>query len=148
MTTDVSFRAYTPQDRDDCLCLFDDNCPEFFAVNEREDYAGFLDSFPSEYEVCTLNGVIIGAYGLLEENKDWSNLNWILISPNRQGKGIGSKFMHRIISQGKVVKLLGIKIAASHLSAPFFSKYGAIQINEIENGWGIGMHRIDMELKL
>ena len=148
MTTDINFRSYALQDRDDCLGLFDNNCPEFFAVNEREDYTDFLNSLPSGYEVCILNDVIVGAYGLVGENEYWSILNWILIYPDVQGKGIGSKFMNRIISQGRASKLLGIRIAASHLSAPFFEKHGAIKIKEIENGWGIGMHRIDMELKL
>jgi len=39
-----------------------------------------------------------------------------------------------------------IDIAASHLSSPFFSKFGAITKNTIKDGWGIGMHRVDMEL--
>ena len=68
MTTDINFRSYALQDRDDCLGLFDNNCPEFFAVNEREDYTGFLNSLPSGYEVCILNDVIVGAYGLVGEN--------------------------------------------------------------------------------
>ena len=41
-----------------------------------------------------------------------------------------------------------IDIAASHLSAPFFAKFGAMIIKEIKDGWGLNMHRIDMELLL
>ncbi|MGI2223987.1 GNAT family N-acetyltransferase [Shewanella frigidimarina] len=148
MKTDISFRFYARQDREACLNIFDDNCPEFFAPNERVDYADFLDSLPAEYEVSVLNGVIVGAYGLEGKEPEWRNLNWILISPKVQGIGIGSTFMNRVVSKGTAVNLTGIKIAASHLSAPFFAKYGALPIREIENGWGIGMHRIDMELTL
>lgn len=148
MTTDISFRYYTSEDREACLTIFDENCPEYFALNERVDYAEFLDSSPTEYEVCVLNGIIVGAYGLVDTEQEWRALNWILISPEVQGGGIGSEFMNRVVSMGKAAKLVGIKIAASHLSAPFFAKHGAIPIRELENGWGMGMHRIDMELTL
>ena len=38
----MQFRAYQPADREACLALFDENCPAFFAPNEREDYEAFL----------------------------------------------------------------------------------------------------------
>ncbi|CCQ10838.1 hypothetical protein PALB_17120 [Pseudoalteromonas luteoviolacea B = ATCC 29581] len=41
-----------------------------------------------------------------------------------------------------------IDIAASHLSAPFFEKFGEKTIKEITDGWGLDMHRVDMELLL
>lgn len=148
MTISISFRFYTPEDREACLAIFDDNCPEFFALNERVDYAQFLDSVPTEYEVCILDGVIVGAFGLVGKEQEWRELNWILISPKVQGLGIGSIIVKRVVSIGKAAKLMGLKIAASHLSAPFFAKHGATHIREVENGWGIGMHRIDMELKI
>ncbi|MBU2280056.1 MAG: GNAT family N-acetyltransferase [Gammaproteobacteria bacterium] len=147
MTADISFRFYTPQDRASCLAIFDQNCPKFFASNERVDYAQFLDSSPSGYEVCVLEGAVIGAYGLMGTGLAWRNLNWILISPQVQGIGIGSRFIERVVRIGTIANLTGINIAASHLSASFFAKHGAKPLAEIENGWGIGMHRIDMELK-
>ncbi len=36
--------------------LFDANCPEFFAPNERLDYAEFLDSNLLGYELCLTGG--------------------------------------------------------------------------------------------
>lgn len=146
MTVEVNFRYYKSQDREDCLKIFDANCPKFFASNERSDYAAFLDASPTAYEVCILNGDIVGAFGLLGDEPLYQSINWIMISPSAQGYGIGSIFMDRAISVAKRNKLEHIKIAASHLSAPFFSKYGAVSVSELENGWGLGMHRVDMEL--
>jgi hypothetical protein len=37
-----------------------------------------------------------------------------------------------------------VKIAASHLSAPFFAKFGAVPLRTTDDGWGPGMHRVDM----
>ncbi len=148
MLSSISFRLYTPSDREACLGIFDDNCPEYFAVNERSDYAEFLDNCPQGYEVCVMNGEVIGAYGLCGDSEHCRNLNWILISPNTQGLGVGREFMSRAIHCAKDLNVAQINIAASHLSAPFFAKYGAEEVSEIPDGWGIGMHRIDMELKL
>ncbi len=148
MTTEVHFRSYQLQDREDCLKIFDANCPEFFAANERSDYANFLDANPEAYEVCLSGNNIIGAFGLIGEVPIYKSINWIMISPRSQGLGIGSIFMNRAISLAKSHKLNHIKIAASHLSEPFFTKYGAVSVGEIENGWGPNMHRIDMELYL
>ncbi len=146
--SDISFRFYRADDREACLALFDENCPAFFAANERADYAEFLDTQPSEYQVCLKADVIIGAFGLMGSAADWRDLNWILISPHSQGLGLGTQFIRRVVQQAKSAGLTGITIATSHLAEPFFAKHGASRIREIEHGWGKGMHRVDMELKL
>ena len=148
MTVDISFRYYKNQDREDCLKVFDENCPDFFAPNERSDYADFLDSNPEAYEVCLLGGDIIGAFGLSGNELLHKSINWIMISPRSQGFGIGSIFMERAINLANDSGLSHIEIAASHLSAPFFAKYGALSISEVKDGWGPDMHRVDMELHL
>ncbi|MGR5445056.1 GNAT family N-acetyltransferase [Vibrio jasicida] len=144
MANNISFRSFLPSEKEDCLCIFDENCPEYFATNEREDYADFLDSDPQGYEVCFLNGELVGAYGLSGKIQAFHSLNWILISPKAQGMKIGHEFM----SRAKRLNIPQIKIAASHLSAPFFAKYVAVELSHIPDGWGKDMHRIDMELNL
>lgn len=63
--SDISFRFYRADDREACLALFDENCPAFFAANERADYAEFLDTQQREYEVCLKANVIAGSFGLM-----------------------------------------------------------------------------------
>jgi hypothetical protein len=41
-----------------------------------------------------------------------------------------------------------VDIAASQKSAAFFARFGAVTLKVVDNGWGTGMHRIDMELPL
>ena len=62
--------------------------------------------------------------------------------------GIGSAMMQRALAQAGDLGLKQIVIAASHLSAPFFVKFGAVVVSETHDGWGPGMHRWDMELHL
>ncbi|SON52067.1 GNAT family N-acetyltransferase [Vibrio tapetis] len=148
MPSHISFKAFTPSNKNACLRIFDANCPTYFAENERADYAAFLENNPEGYDVCVYNNDIVGAYGLCGSDQEFRELNWILISPSAQGIGIGHEFLSRAIESARSLNLTQIKIAASHLSAPFFAKYGALEICEIPDGWGLGMHRIDMELNL
>jgi hypothetical protein len=41
-----------------------------------------------------------------------------------------------------------VRISASHKSAPFFERFGAEPTSVTEDGWGPGMHRVQMELQL
>ena len=48
----VKFRQYASSDRDKRLTLFDRNCPEYFAPNERSDYWQFLNFNLAKYQLC------------------------------------------------------------------------------------------------
>ena len=54
----------------------------------------------------------------------------------------------RGIGVAQEAKVEHIKIAANHLSAPFFAKFGAKTVLETKDGWAPDMHRVDMELHL
>ncbi|AOW13827.1 acetyltransferase [Hydrogenophaga crassostreae] len=148
MTGSATFTPYSPTDKLACLGLFDANCPAFFAPNERLDYEGFLDGNPLNYELCLIDGRIAGAFGLMGDGLQAKSLNWILLDPGSHGKGIGSAIMMRITDGGRASGVSLVTIAASHKSAPFFAKFGAAERSTIEDGWGPGMHRIDMELRI
>jgi GNAT superfamily N-acetyltransferase len=144
----VTFRAYVSTDKNVCLSLFDANCPAYFAPNERRDYSAFLDANPPGYEICLRDEAVVGAFGLIGELADHRSLNWILIDPKTQGRGIGSATMSRVVDLARAAGISVVRIAASHKSAPFFSKFGAVQIKLSEHGWGPNMHRVDMEIRL
>ncbi len=146
---EVAFKSYSSSDKERCLALFDSNCPEYFAPNERRDYENFLSSNPSGYEVCIGNKKIAGAFGLFkEENNNHCRLDSILLSPDAQGKGIGSIIMDRVVMQAKDFGVDRVFIATSHKADKFFKKKGAVKLSETKHGWGPDMHRIDMELHL
>jgi GNAT superfamily N-acetyltransferase len=145
---DIMFRAYCDADNDDCTSIFDANCPEFFAPNERKDFVAFLEVGSGGYEVCEIEGKVCGAFGLFADGKDVKALNWIMIDPEAQGSGVGSAIMARIIGLGRRSESRMIRIAASHKSAPFFARFGATTISSTKDGWGRGMDRVDMELVL
>lgn len=140
------FRPYRESDRETCLQLFDGNCPTFFASNERTDYERFLDDALDRYQVCLVDGHIVGAYGLYPDGPDRLALRWIVLSPQVQGRGLGTVMMTRIVEQLRRVEGARLRISASHKSAPFFARFGARERSLIPDGWGPGMHRVEMEL--
>ena len=142
------FRSYSSPDRDACLAVFDANCPTYFAPNERLDYMSFLDAVPDSYEVCEVAGCVVAAFGLVNDARKGVSLNWIMLDPQSQGVGLGTAIMKRVISRGRASQSSLIRIAASHKSAPFFAKFGAVAKVHTEDGWGPGMDRVDMELHL
>lgn len=143
----ATFRRYASADRDTCLRLFDAMCPKYFAPNERADYEAFMTDADGDYQVCLVEGQVTGAYGVLAEGPTGLALRWILIAPEHHGHGLGSAIMHRVVAavraRGPSARLY---IGASHLSAPFFARFGARELLTTPNGWGPGMHRVDMEL--
>jgi len=146
--SETRFRDYAESDRSVCLAIFDANCPEFFAPNERDDYLGFLDSDPDGYEVCLIDNRVAGAFGVFAHEKNSVSLNWILLDPDVQGVGVGSKIMARAIEAASSHGAKALAIAASHKSAPFFERFGAVAQEFTEHGWGPDMHRIDMSLPI
>ncbi len=145
----IRFSDYNAKHYRECLELFDENCPRYFAVNEKEDYIEFLKSEPSSYLVGSVGSLLVSAFGLTPEpTTPRGRLTWILVHPKSKGNGIGAQMMSIVKNVASEKNFTAIDIAASHLSAPFFKKYGAVELNKILNGWGENMHRIDMEIKL
>jgi GNAT superfamily N-acetyltransferase len=145
---DVTFRPYSDADYQACVDIFDANCPEFFAPNEREEYTAFLRDLHEGYEVCHVDGHVAGAFGLSRAGEMARGLDWILLDPRVQGVGIGTRIMKRVAHVGRTSGAKLVRISASHKSAPFFARFGAKAISVTKNGWGPGMHRVEMELQL
>ncbi|MBT3067521.1 GNAT family N-acetyltransferase [Rhodoferax sp. U11-2br] len=148
MDIQVHFRPYSRNERETCLGLFDANCPEFFAPGERLDYASFLDTGSACYELCQVQGQVVGAFGLTGHGRLCRSVSWLLLHPSFQDMGIGSAVMARLIRLAISLGLELVEIAASHKSAPFFTKFGAVINGFIPDGWGAGMHRVDMALAI
>jgi GNAT superfamily N-acetyltransferase len=148
MAPTVTFMPYLPTYKEACLKLFDANCPEFFDPNERTDYENFLEANPKDYELCFVEGSVVGAFGLMGDGTCHRNLSWILLDPSSQGLGIGAMIMERVVLNASESDVRVINIAASHKSAPFFAKFGSTEVTVTTNGWGPGIHRVDMVLRL
>lgn len=146
----MKFVPYSAKHYEGCLALFDENCPAYFAENEREDYASYLKTMGNPYKVLEgPEGALIAAYGVaFIEAERRARVTWIMVSPKGQGTGVGRHMMEEIIACAVDMKATALDIATSQHAAAFFAKFGARETRVIKDGWAKGMHRIDMELKL
>ncbi len=144
----VIFKDYEARDKTACLSLFDENCPEFFAPNEKADFEKFLDSEPDGYQLCISDGEIVGVFGVIPETDVSCSIVWIMLGAKAQGKGVGTKMMRKALGRAKMLNAQKVHIATSHVAYKFFEKFGATIIKETTNGWGPDMHRIDMLITL
>jgi len=143
-----AFRPYRNDDFEACMRIFDENCPEYLAPIERQDYEEFLKASPENYEVCEFSGQVIGAFGLSGNSKTETRLEWIIVGTNSQGLGVGAKIMDRVIQLGRKSNTKAIGLATSQFVAAFFEKCGATTIATTKDGWAVGYDRIDMVLPL
>ena len=96
----LSFRPYRQADFATCMRIFDGNCPEYLAAWERQEYEHYLTSDPQGYEVCELDGCVLGVFGVSENENGEARLNWILIDAQSHGAGLGRNIMHRALESG------------------------------------------------
>lgn len=150
---DAQFLPYGPEYKQATLELFDANCPAYFAPNEREYFTKFLETAsPSHFFVVksASSGEVIGTCGVQDEGSDdgkWS-IRWVLVRPQQQGKGLGRAMMGHLTSRARQGGASHVDIGASHVSCDFYAKFGARQVSYIPDGWGPGMHRVDMRIDL
>ena len=142
----LEFVDFSRDKQPQCLGLFDLNCPDFFAPNERQEYQDFLQQADGAYQLGFLQDELVAAFGLGPgTSSDRARIQWIMVHPARKGQGVGSQMLAHARSRAVAGGAAVVDIAASHLSAPFFARAGAREVSYQENGWGEGMHRVDME---
>lgn len=144
----MEFKEYTPQDYQDCLELFELNCPSFFAEEEREDYTRYLESNNDVYLLGYQGSSLVCCFGIGDISKDVSSLTWIMVHPGHHRGGYGREMMSYFLGHVKEQSKKKVLVSTSQHAEAFFGKYGAKRLKFTEDGWGKGMHRIDMEIPL
>jgi len=143
----LEFKNYSMESFNDCIELFDLNCPEFFASIEKNDYIEFLNQTKEGYVTIHHDSILIGAYGVHKTSSESASQSWTLIHPKYQNQGIGRLIMERVFSYLESNQLDNLFLSTSQQTEAFFLKFGAIRIDYIENGWDEGLHRIEMKIE-
>ena len=143
----LEFKDYSMESCNDCIELFNLNCPEFFASIEKNDYIEFLNQTKEGYVTIHHDSILIGAYGVHKTSSESASQSWTLIHPKYQNQGIGRLIMERVFSYLESNQLDNLFLSTSQQTEAFFLKFGAIRIDYIENGWDEGLHRIEMKIE-
>lgn len=148
--TPLQLRSYTAIDRDACLSIFDSNRLGFFAAEERDAFEAFLDDLGCDYFVIEAKGEIVGCGGFWLDRKDGQAvLVWGMVRNNHHLQGIGSYLLlARLQTIGLQVPDIMVMLDTSQHTADFYARFG-FEVRKItENGYGRGLHRYDMSLRL
>lgn len=148
--TGLNFRRYAPGDRDACVEIFVGNTPQFFGVDELDDFRKFLDVLPCAYYVATRSDEVLacGGYGL-NESRNTVVLAWGMARADLHRKGLGTFMLVERLKQiyrdfGETV----VDMDTSQYSQGFFERFGFRAGNVTENFYAPGLHRVDMDLVL
>jgi len=142
------FRPYAPTDQQDCLAIFDSNTPQFFGVDERPDFFGFLSRQPCPYYVVERDGKIVASGGNYTRVNDGDAfLVWGMVHKDHHRQGIGTLLLQERL---KLIFLhepgARVVIDTSQHSQAFFARFGFQAKSLTENHYAPGLHRVDMEL--
>ena len=141
---------YAVEDRTACLALFDSNSPEFFAPEERADYATFLDRLPCRYLVMTAprKGVIAaGGYYLTEEPR-LGALAWGLVARSWHHRGVGRELLLVRLSHLRAGGALTVRVRTSQRTREFFERAGFHAVRVVEGGFAPDIDLVELRLQL
>lgn len=142
-------RDYTPKDFDEVLRIFDENVPQYFALDERADLIHYLNNGLDEYHLVELDGEIVAAGGInyFVDSLDSARLSWDFVSVEYHGKGIGGKLIQFQIDRlKKNSKIKQIIVRTSQHAYGFYQKNG-FQLEKIEKDyWAEGFDLYLMEI--
>ena len=150
----MEFKPYSQDGMAACLEMFDLNCPRFFAREERSDYSYFLQQLPflrSTHTIYLLGWRgqrLIACFGMARVSSETCALTWVMVHPEYQRQGCGKEMMLQLFAMAEAARYRKIAVSTSQHADQFFARFGAVTLRSQNDGWGPGMHRLDMEINL
>ncbi|ADY51103.1 GCN5-related N-acetyltransferase [Pseudopedobacter saltans DSM 12145] len=137
---DFNIRAYEQKDREPLLKILKQNVPLHFAELEVADFNNYLDEYVECYFVVESGITLIGAGGInLDKENNNAKISWDFISPDYQGKGIGSKLLkYRINIIQSMPDIKQIIVRTSQTAYQFYQKNGFVLEKVEKNYWADG----------
>lgn len=153
----ILIEPYTKGFHDDCIRLFESNCPPFFDPAELNDLKNWLQGFDESYNpystsagnyfyVAKVEGQMVGCAGFyILKYKATANMMWGMIDRKEHGKGYGkSLFQFRVEEIRRSFPEHRITLDTSQHTFRFFEKLGFKIVKITPNGYGEGLDRYDM----
>lgn len=147
-------RVYNDPDRAACLSLFDTNTPDFFDPDEREEFMLYLDDLSergpnAEYLVLVAGASVLACGGLYVTENLEAGLAWGMVARDHHGAGLGKRLLlERLRRIARRANVRAVVLDTSQRSSGFFERFGFQVVRVTEDGYGEGLHRVDMKLEL
>ena len=143
----MELRPYRSDDAAACLALFDTNVPAYFASEERPGYAEFLAAMPVPYLVLLEDDRIVGCGGVGLRDGE-ARMCWGIVDGARHRAGLGTRLLLERLVAGAELGATRAGLDTIPRTVPFFARFGFVVVREVEDGYGPGLHRRDMQLVL
>jgi N-acetylglutamate synthase-like GNAT family acetyltransferase len=146
----MNLRPYLPTDRAACLGVFNSNVPEYFDPVERTGFEAFLDHPECRYFVMEHDDALLGCGGYaVAQQEGLASLVWGMIGRDSHKRGLGRfLLLYRLREIGKAGGIQVVRLDTSQKAEPFFRKQGFKATGVIKNGYGLGLDRVEMVMKL
>ena len=144
---DFLLREYEAADRSVCLAIFDSNCPKYFSVPEREEFAAWLDEEDrASYSVIERDGKVVACGGIFHEPKDDSvGMAWGMVHQDLHRQGLGRRLTEfRLQQMAEQFPRSIQRLGTSQRTFEFYEKMGFRVEKITPNGYAEGIDRYDM----
>lgn len=145
----MKIRPYTEKDRTACLEILDGNTPEFFVASDHDALGGFLSHLPGPYFVGEEHEEVVACGGWALDSAKVALLTWGMVRRAQHGRGLGRMLLRFRLDAIKTdTRANVVRIHTVQLVQGFFAKEGFVAIDTVPNGFGPGLDRVTMELRL
>jgi len=144
---------YLSENEKDCLAVFDSNTPQYFAVQERETFQGFLNRLTAPYSYFVVRNAsekIVACGGIkLELPNQLAKLRWDMVTGELHRQNIGTFLtLSRLDRICQFPEIQMVSLHTSQHSYLFYEKLGFEVQHIIPDGIVPGMDEYFMELNL
>ncbi|MFN6056861.1 MAG: GNAT family N-acetyltransferase [Paracoccaceae bacterium] len=151
--SNIIIRPFLFEDRPACLSIFDSNVPLFFSPKERvefNDHLKNLVSITSPYIVVVRGGAVVACGGLtVDFPRQRASLSWGMVDRASHGQQLGSILTHARLTLARSISgLTEIELSTSQHTHGFYGRFGFVPTKVTLSGFGPGLDRWDMTLKL
>ena len=146
----MNLRSYEPTDIEAVVEIFRSNIPKYFGPGEEAGLREFLsDTRGEDYVVAEMDGEIIGAGGIAQNEDGTVSLCWGMLRSDFIGKGLGRKLTEfRIQMAREKFGSMPLVTSTSQHTRGFYEKFGFRTTEHTPDGFGPGIDICKMRLDL
>ena len=145
----MQIRPYSVQDRPACLDILRENTPEFFVREDLAELDTFLSNRPGPDFVVEEACDIIACGVWAPEAKGVAVLTWGMVRRGLHRRGIGRALLRfRLEAIRADATVAQVHLRTVQLVQGFFVREGFTVVEVVPNGFGLGLDRVTMALRL
>lgn len=143
-------RDYQAADLEACMALFDSNLDPYFVREERAEFEAYLQELPEGYLVVESDdGRLLACGGYAVEKSGHAIFCWGMVLRDTHRSGVGTLLAkERLARIAAHTNATEVHLHTSQHTTGFYQRFGFTETKRVMDGYGPGLDRHDMVLKL